>query len=63
MTKNGVGFILGDIFANSSGHPEFGSNFRPLMLRGTNFQTVVKLEGFQPVLRDKLFQKVCKPQL
>jgi hypothetical protein len=24
MTKNGLGYILGDSFANSSGHPESG---------------------------------------
>jgi hypothetical protein len=26
LTKNGLGYILGDFFANSSGHPAFCSN-------------------------------------
>jgi hypothetical protein len=44
MTKNGLGYILGDSFSNSSGHPE-GKLSRPLLVSGTD---VMISEIFSP---------------
>jgi hypothetical protein len=38
LTKNGVGYILGDFFTNSSGHPASGP------VDENNFRSVVSVE-------------------
>jgi hypothetical protein len=39
LTKSGVGYILGELFANSSGHPEYNFSKRSLTELGSMYQS------------------------